>query len=337
MKDIKPTRIKEKNQETTSKTKTLDPRRVKEDEFYQEIEKEELKRLTKLKAMGIFAKKGLIFSALLASLIVIGTIYDAAFTASSMLQTMPVLGTVYLLLLISLVGIVLYTLVKQYIGYAKLKRIDKLQLEGLEQLKNPTKDVYAYAKKIIAKYENSEDREIAENAKKVKAELDSMMSDEVIERMDELLLKPLDVKAKKIIVNYASQTAVSTAISPVAFIDAILIISRSYAMIGDISKVYGYKPNFLGELALIKNVFINLAFASVTELLTHHSSDVVGSTMLSKLSMHGAQGLANGVLTARVGLGTIKSVRPLIYKDKNEGFLKNLTKNIIDKIFSNKK
>ena len=335
MKKIKPTRVEESPKES-EKTKSINPRRVDESEFYEEVEKQEKKRLTKLKAMGSFAKKGVLFGGLLAAFIIIGTIYDAAFTASSMLVNMPILGVIYLLLLVSLTGIVFYTVIKQYLGYAKLKRIDSLQREGLELIKNPNEKTKDYALKIIAQYEKSEDENIRDNAKKVKLELTSMMDNEVIERVDELLLKPLDVKAKSIILNYSSQTAISTAISPVAFIDAILIISRSYAMIGDISKLYGYKPNFLGELALVKNIFINLAFASVTELLTHHSGDVLGGTMLSKLSMHSAQGVANGVLAARIGLGTIKSVRPIIYKDKNEGFLKNLTKSIINKIFSNK-
>jgi putative membrane protein len=336
MKNIKPTRIKEFKQQEQM-TKTLSPKRVDDSEFYEEVEKEEKKRLTKLKAISLFAKKGLIFAGLLASFIVIGTIYDAVFTVTSMLATVPVLGVLYLGLLISLIGIVSYVLFKQYAGYAKLKRIDSLQMEGLALIKNPTKMTKEYALKVIAQYEDSEDENIKKSAKKVKLELESMMDSEVIARVDELLLKPLDVKARSIILNYSTQTAISTAISPVAFIDAILIISRSYAMVGDISKLYGYKPNLAGELTLAKNIIINLAFASVTELLTHHGGDVVGGTMLSKLSTHGAQGVANGVLTARVGLGTIKSVRPIVYKDKNEGFLKNLTKNIISKIFSNKK
>lgn len=335
MKKLKPTRIEEEPKEEI-KSKTLQPTRMDENAVLQEIEKEEKKRLTSLKAIGGFAKKSLIVGGLLASLIVIGTIYDAAFTASSMLQNMPVLGVVYLLLLVSLVGILGYSFIKQYMGYSKLKRIDALQLEGLALIKNPTADVKSYALKIIARYENHDDEKVRQGAQKAKAELESMMQGEVIQRVDELVLKQLDEKAKSIILNYSSQTAVSTAISPVAFIDAILIISRSHAMIADISKLYGYKPNFIGEMVLVKSVIINLAFASVTELLTHHSGDVIGSSMLSKLSLHGAQGVANGVLTARVGLGTIKSVRPIIYKDKNEGFLKNLTKNIINKIFSNK-
>ncbi len=336
MKTIKPTRIKEdKSQEQI--TKTLNSKRVEEREFYKEVEKEEKKRLTKLKAISLFAKKGLIFGGLLASFIVIGTIYDAAFTATSMLTTMPILGVVYLGLLISLIGIVSYVLFKQYLGYAKLKRIDSLQSEGLALIKNPNQMTKEYALKVISQYEKSEDKEIRESAKKAKLELESMLDSEVIARVDELILKPLDAKARSIILNYSTQTAISTAISPVAFIDAILIISRSYAMVGDISKLYGYKPNLTGELILAKNIIINIAFASITELLTHHGGDVVGGTMLSKLSTHGAQGVANGVLTARVGLGTIKSVRPIVYKDKNEGFLKNLTKNIISKIFSNKK
>ncbi len=335
MKDKTPTRIDESTI-SSEKTKTIDPQRVAEDEFYQEVEEEQTKRLTKLKAMGGAMKKSLLVASLLASLIVIGTIYDATFTATSMLQNAPVLGAVYLLILLSLIGIITFSLIKQYIGYAKLKRIDKLQLEGLRLIKNPTNDVKAYALKVIAQYENHQDADVRENAKKAKSELDELMDAEVINRVDELLLQPLDVKAKRLIANYSTQTAVSTAISPVAFIDAILIISRSYVMIGEISKLYGYKPNFLGELKLIKNVFINLAFAGATELLTHHSGDVLGSTILSKLSVNSAQGVANGVLTARVGLGSIKSVRPILYKDKNEGFLKNLIKNIVSKIFSNK-
>lgn len=335
MNKLKPTRIEEEPKEEVE-SKALEPSRLDEDAVLQEVEREEKKRLTSLKAIGGFAKKSLIVGGLLASLIVIGTIYDAAFTASSMLQTMPFLGVIYLLLLVSLVGILGYSFVKQYMGYKKLKRIDTLQKEGLALIKNPTADVKSYALKIIERYEKHEDEKVRKSAKKAKAELDNMMAGEVIERVDELVLKQLDEKAKNIILNYASQTAVSTAISPVAFIDAILIISRSHAMITDVSKLYGYKPNFIGEMVLVKSVIINLAFASVTELLTHHSGDVVGSSMLSKLSLHGAQGVANGVLTARVGLGTIKSVRPIIYKDKNEGFLKNLTKNIINKIFNNK-
>jgi putative membrane protein len=339
MKKLKPTRIDESEtdiEEVQERVKTLTPQRVDEEAVLQEVEEEEKKRLTSLKAIGGFAQKGLVIGGLLASLIVIGTIYDAAFTASSMMSNMPILGVVYLALLVSLVGIVGYSMFKQFLGYSKLKRIDSLQQEGLNIIKNKKGDVKAYALKLITQYEKHPDKEVSQKATKLKDELSLMLDSEVIQRLDEVLLKPLDEKAKSIILNYSSQTAISTAISPVAFIDAILIISRSYVMIGDISKTYGYKPTLLGELVLIKNVIINLAFASITELLTHHSGDVLGGTMLSKLSMHGAQGVANGILTARVGLGTIKSVRPLVYKDKNEGFLKNLTKNIISKIFSNK-
>jgi len=337
MKNLKPTRIVEEENDEVVKTKTLEPRRVDDDTILKEVDSEQKKRLTSLKAIGGFANKSLVVGGLLASLIVIGTIYDAAFTASSMLTNIPALGVAYLLILMALIGILGKAIVSQYIGYKKLKRIETLQSEGLALIKKPTRDVKAYARKVIETYQNHKDEDIRNGAKQVQSELNSMMDSEVIDRVDELVLKKLDAKAKSIILNYSSQTAVSTAISPVAFIDAILIISRSHAMISDIAKLYGYKPNLVGELMLVKSVIFNLAFASVTELLTHHSGDVLGGSMLSKLSLHGAQGVANGVLIARVGLGTIKSVRPIVYKDKNEGFLNNLTKNIISKIFSSKK
>jgi len=163
------------------------------------------------------------------------------------------------------------------------------------------------------------------------------MYDEVLDRLDEKLLQPLDTLAREAIMKYANQTALSTAISPVALIDAVLILSRSHVMVHDIAKIYGYRPNLLGEISLFKKVFLTLAFASVTDILANHSHDILGTSLLSKLSLHGAQGVANGILVARVGLGTIRSCRPLLYHDRGEGFLRGLTKVIVQTLFSRNK
>jgi putative membrane protein len=314
----------------------IKPQRIEENMIILEVEKQEKKRLLNLKELSSFGKKSLILVSLFSALILVGTIYDAIFTASSMLDNAPFVGFLYIVLLLSFVGLLGSVGYKQFVGYKKLKRINSLQLEGLDYLNNQSIGVKEYAKRVSEHYKEHSDISVANGAKSFQNELQTLMDDEVLDRMDATLLKPLDKKAKEIILNYSTQTALSTAISPVAFIDAILIISRSHAMIKEVSTLYGYKPNFVGELMLVRAVFINLAFASITELLTHHSGDIFGSTMVSKISMHSAQGIANGVLTARVGLGTIRSVRPFVYKEKNEGFLNNITKTIIEKVFSSK-
>jgi len=297
----------------------------------------ENERITDIKGIGSFAKKSALVLGLFFSIIFIGTIYDAIFQASSMIQNAPILGVVYIALLLALIGVIGYTLYEQVVSYRKIKRIDTLQLRGDELVKNPTKDVHSYAKEVIKPYLDHEDSDIQNRAKELLSELDSMMEDEVLQRVEEKLLEPLDKLSRTKITKYASQTALSTAISPVALIDAALIISRSHVMVHDIAKIYGYRPNFFGEIVLFKKVFTALAFASVTDILANHSHDIFGTTLLSKLSLHSAQGMANGILVARIGIGVIKSCRPMHYNQKSDGFLKSLSKVIAQSLFSKDK
>lgn len=313
------------------------PQRLEEEDvIYDEIESFEKERVTAIQGLGSMAKKSLLVMGLIFSIMIIGMIYDASMTASSMLVNAPFVGVIYLAMIFSLIGIIGYSILKQYKGYIKIGRINTMQKRGEAFIHAPTKDVYAYAKEIISQYLHHDNEDIAQRAVALEKELAHLMEDEVIERLDEKLLQPLDALAREVIVKYANQTALSTAISPVALIDAVLILSRSHVMVQDIAKIYGYRPSFLGEISLFKKVFITLAFASVTEILASHSHDILGTSILSKLSVHGAQGVANGILIARVGIGTVKSCRPLHYKESNEGFLKSLTKVIVSALFSKK-
>lgn len=332
-----PGRIIENSSKKEEADVPMQPQRLAEENIlYEDIESFEKERVTAIQGIGSFAKKSILVLGLIFSIMIIGTVYDASMTASSMLVNAPVLGVIYLMMLFSLIGIIGFAIVKQYLGYVKIRRIDTLQEKGAAFVKMPTSAVHPYAKEVIAPYLTHDNKDIAARAYSLDKEIDSLMHDEVLERVDEKLLQPLDKLARETIVKYANQTAISTAISPVALIDAVLIISRSHVMVHDIAKIYGYRPNLLGEISLFKKVFVTLAFASATEILANHSHDILGTSLLSKLSVHGAQGVANGILIARVGLGTIKSCRPLHYKERNEGFLKSLSKVIVEALFSKK-
>ncbi len=315
---------------------TPSPRRVSSEEALKRIDTTQHKREGMLSGIVGYLQKGSVIFLLFVAVFLIGFLYDTLYSATAILQHSPILGTFYLLLIL-LLGISLLGIVgKEFKGYRKLRRIESLQEEGRRLMEEPSSEVYNFAKKILHFYRVHPDTATVEAARKVEKELDEMLESEVIPRVEEVLFESMDDAAKKCIVKYASQTAVSTAISPVALIDALLILSRSYVMINEIAKIYGYRPNVLGEVVLIKRVFINLAFASITDILAHHSHDIAGSTLLSKISLYSAQGVANGILTARVGLGAITACRPIPSKAQNQGFLKNLTKIIIDRIFLDK-
>jgi putative membrane protein len=338
MKPIKPGRIdntfveEEKVEESYIK-----PTKVEEEELVEEIVEEEKKRLTILKGISSFAKKSAVVMGLLAGIVIIGAIYDAFYSASSMLTNAPALGIVYVVMIFALVGILGYGIFKEMVGYRKIKRIDQIQEEAKRLRTRKGKNARLFAQKIISMYRDHEDEEIRYEVEEFEKELPSLMDDEIMGRLEEKILSVMDEKAKNIITKYANQTAISTAISPVAMIDAILILSRSHVMIKEIAKVYNLRPNLLGEMALIKKVFVNLAFAGVTDIMLHHSHDILGASVLSKVSAHGAQGVANGILTARVGLSTLRACRPIELSKKQDGFFKNIFKMITKSLFVTKK
>ncbi len=340
MKNLKPGRVDDAViiEEKESKDQALAaPVRLEEEEIFEEIEKEEKKRLTTLMGMTRFAKKSAIVAGLLAGIVIIGAIYDTFYSASSMMQNAPLLGIIYIAMVLGLIGILGFGIVKEMAGYRKIRRIDTIQEEAAELSKHKVGDPRAFAAKIIAMYREHEDPQIVQQVELFEKELPSMMDDEVLTRLEELVITPMDQKAKALIAKYANQTAISTAISPVAVIDAVLILSRSHIMVKEIAKVYNLRPNLMGEMALVKKVFVNLAFAGVSDIMINHSHDILGASILSKVSAHGAQGVANGILTARVGLGTLKACRPLPLTQKQDGFFKNIFKMIAKSLFNSKK
>ncbi len=278
-------------------------------------------------------KKSILLFGLFFSIILVSMLYSFITNISAMFATSPIIGSLYLILVLLFIALLGYIFYGEYRDFKKIKEIDNLQKEAQELIKNPSAKTKSFFKKLSGEYLKHPDEEIANAAKRYHEEIDTLLEGEIAKRFEERVLDKLDNLAREKISKYSTQTALSTAISPVAFIDALLIISRSHMMITEIAKVYGYKPHFAGRLALYKRVFGILAFASVTDILANHSHDLLGNSFLSKLSAHSAQGVANGILVARVGLSTIKACRPIKYKKSGEGFLKNITATITKKLF----
>ena len=271
----------------------------------------------------------LILSALSAFLI--GSIYDIYYRFLSIFQNTPYLGFLYILSILIFTASLFFIALKQYQGYRNLKEIENRQEKARKLSQNPTKEVFSFAKEILSVYINHPNEKIRQKALEIEKEIEEniILKDEVLDILEEKLFKELDNEAYKLISKYSNQTALSTAISPVALIDVILILSRSWAMISQISKVYGFKPNFTGKMILLKKVSLNLIFASVTDLASDYLSSIIGTSLLSKLSYHSAQGLANGVLIARIGVATIKSCR-VIYFRKRINYVEYIAKKLLE-------
>jgi len=125
------------------------------------------------------------------------------------------------------------------------------------------------------------------------------------------VLAPLDAQAEALIKTSALQTALGTAISPVAPVDVALVMWRSVVMVRGIAAVYDNRPGLLGTWRLMGQVMATVAFAGVAELAADAVNQIVGGGVAGKLSGAVGQGLTTGVLVARLGLAARIVCRPL--------------------------
>jgi len=141
-------------------------------------------------------------------------------------------------------------------------------------------------------------------------------STELIQLYSRVVLTKVDEKALNEVAKFSTEAVVLVALSPVAVIDMLIMLSRNLRMINKISGLYGLKLGYWSRIKLIKQVFVNMAYAGVSELVADFGSDMLGAELLGKLSARFAQGLGAGMLTARLGAKTMELCRPIPFKEK---------------------
>ncbi len=125
------------------------------------------------------------------------------------------------------------------------------------------------------------------------------------------VLKPLDLKAREIIVKHSTEAAVVIALSPLAWFDMLIFLFRATRMIRLISENYGMRFGYWGRLKLYKRVIKNLIYIGATELAVDATVDILGTGMLSKLSGQLGQGVTAAIYSSRLGYVTVREIRPI--------------------------
>ena len=141
-------------------------------------------------------------------------------------------------------------------------------------------------------------------------------STELVQLYSRVVLNKVDEKALNEVAKFSTEAVVLVALSPVALIDMLIMLSRNLRMINKISGLYGLKLGYWSRIKLIKQVFVNMAYAGASELIADFGSDMLGAELLGKLSARFAQGLGAGMLTARLGAKTMELCRPIPFNEK---------------------
>lgn len=136
---------------------------------------------------------------------------------------------------------------------------------------------------------------------------------EILHYYSRTVLSQVDQKALDEIAKFSSESVILIALSPTALLDMLLMLWRNLRMINKVAALYGLKLSYWSRIKLIKQVFVNIAYAGASEIVADVGTDMLGADLLGKLSGRLAQGLGAGMLTARLGLQVLRYARPIPY------------------------
>lgn len=142
------------------------------------------------------------------------------------------------------------------------------------------------------------------------------------------LLAPRDREAQRLITRMSGETAIMVAISPLTLVDMALVAWRSLAMVDRLCRLYGLELGYASRLRLFRNVLHNMAFVGASELATDASMDMLSLDLAGRLSARAGQGLATGLLSARLGLRAQRLCRPVAFTQEEQPKLADLRQDL---------
>lgn len=143
------------------------------------------------------------------------------------------------------------------------------------------------------------------------------------------ILAPLDDLARVMILDAAKRVSVVTAVSPRALVDIAYVGFEAGRLIRRLSTLYGGRPGTLGFIRLARNVLAHLAVTGAIAAGDEFIHQIVGQGLAARLSAKLGEGVANGMMTARIGIAAVEATRPLPFiglrRPRMSDFLSDLT------------
>jgi putative membrane protein len=147
---------------------------------------------------------------------------------------------------------------------------------------------------------------------------------EAMQLFERIVLRPLDEIAYAAVRRAARDTAIGASVSPVAGVDALIVLWRSMRMVREVAEVYGLRPTRLSVLALIRRMFLTATFAVTADVVGDVLGAHLGGRLAGLVSGKLAEGVFAGVRTARLGLLAIEQCRPLPFAADDRPNLRQL-------------
>ena len=159
---------------------------------------------------------------------------------------------------------------------------------------------------------------------------DALNDGERVQLFAASVLAPLDKRAYQLVRTGARDIGALTALSPLGLLDGLIVLGRTLAMLRAIARLYGVRPGTTATAALLRRTVRNVLAAGVAELVSDAAVETLGASLMSFVSSRAGQGVVNGILAARLGLGAMQLCRPLPFAKDQLPSLKQLRSELFE-------
>lgn len=223
-----------------------------------------------------------------------------------LIQTTPLLGWPFAVLLAVVVITAMGTLWKEVFDVRRVRRAERLRLTGLRLA---TSELHGEA----VGYLDDLDQQLGEHHKaEFKAAAERGLADaEILNLYERRVLAPRDKRAYRLVLEASRDIGLLTALSPLGLMDGLLVLWRTLMMIRGIARAYGLALGPAASFGMLRRCIRNAAIAGLADVVSHAAIEHVGASLAALLSARAGQGAGNALLAGRLGLEAIRLTRPL--------------------------
>ncbi|MEO5362590.1 MAG: TIGR01620 family protein [Magnetococcus sp. DMHC-8] len=226
----------------------------------------------------------------------------------------PLLGAFYAVLILALSGIILTVSGRELLRFRQLRTLSALRQEANHLIDQQT---FGHGQRLVNRIAllYREREEMVPCLWHFNQQVNDYLGDrEILDLCSTHLLSVVDKQAYQVVVRHASAAAVMTAVSPIAWLDALFFMWRNLWMIREVAEVYGARPGAAGSLLLLRQAARGIMGAGLTDMLANSAAHSMGDSVTAMLMARAGQGVANGLFIARIGLQTMQMCRPLPFR-----------------------
>lgn len=202
-------------------------------------------------------------------------------------------------------------LAREFVGLARLASVEKLRSRGIAAItQNDTAKARAVTDELV-RFVSSRPETAAGRRSLSEMRHDIIDGADLLRLAEAELLAPLDARAKVLILDAAKRVSIVTAVSPRALIDIAYVLFEAGRLIRRLAELYGARPGTLGFIRLSRDVLAHLAVTGAIAAGDEFVHQIVGQGLAARLSAKLGEGVVNGMMTARIGVAAMETVRPL--------------------------